>query len=83
MESSSAIEIAKHTLMAGGILLAVGTLTGFLAQKIKVPDVALFLLVGILIGPAVLGLVNIPAGSAVSPRWTPAASSTAPAGARS
>ena len=66
MESSSAIEIAKHTLMSGGILLAVGTLTGFVAQKIKVPDVALFLLVGILIGPAVLGLVNIPADSALN-----------------
>jgi len=66
VESSSAIEIAKHTLMSGGVLLAVGTLTGFVAQKIKVPDVALFLLVGILIGPAVLGLVNIPAGSALN-----------------
>ena len=66
VESSSAIEVAKHTLMSGGVLLAVGTLTGFVAQKIKVPDVALFLLVGILIGPAVLGLVNIPAGSALN-----------------
>ena len=66
MESSSAIEIAKHTLMAGGILLAVGTLTGFLAQKIKVPDVALFLIVGMLIGPDMFGLVDIKAGSALN-----------------
>ena len=66
MESSSAIEIAKHTLMSGGILLAVGTLTGFVAQKIKVPDVALFLLVGMLIGPDVLGLVDIKADSALN-----------------
>ena len=66
MESSSAIEVAKHTLMSGGILLAVGTVTGFVAQKIRVPDVALFLLVGILIGPAMLGLVNIPADSALN-----------------
>jgi cell volume regulation protein A len=66
VDSSSAIEVAKHTLMSGGILLAVGTLTGFVAQKIKVPDVALFLLVGMLIGPDVLGLVNIPADSALN-----------------
>lgn len=66
MEASSAIEVAKHTLMSGGILLAVGTVTGFVAQKIKVPDVALFLIVGMLIGPDVLGLVNIPADSALN-----------------
>lgn len=66
VESSSAIEIAKHTLMSGGILLAVGTLTGFVAQKIKVPDVALFLIVGMLIGPDMFGLVDIKAGSALN-----------------
>ncbi|HEV2627098.1 MAG TPA: sodium:proton antiporter [Pseudolabrys sp.] len=66
MESSSAIEIAKHTLMSGGVLLAVGTLTGFLAQKIKVPDVALFLIVGMLIGPDMFGLVDIKADSALN-----------------
>lgn len=66
VESSSAIEIAKHTLMSGGVLLAVGTLTGFLAQKIKVPDVALFLIVGMLIGPDMFGLVDIKAGSALN-----------------
>ena len=66
VESSSAIEIAKHTLMSGGILLAVGTLTGFVAQKVKVPDVALFLIVGMLIGPDMFGLVDIKAGSALN-----------------
>jgi len=66
VESSAAIEIAKHTLLSGGLILAIGTITGLLAQKIKVPDVALFLIVGILIGPEVLGLVNIKAGSALN-----------------
>ena len=45
MDPSSAVEVAKHTLMSGGIILGIGTLTGFLAQKIKIPDVALFLIV--------------------------------------
>jgi potassium/hydrogen antiporter len=66
VEASSAIEVAKHTLMSGGVILAVGTVTGFFATKIKVPDVALFLIVGMLIGPDVLGLVDIKAGSALN-----------------
>lgn len=65
METSAAIEIAKHTLLSGGLILAIGTITGFVAQKIKVPDIALFLLVGMAIGPAVLGLVNIKSDSAL------------------
>ena len=66
MEASPALEIAKHTLLSGGLILAVGIATGFLAQKIKVPDVAVFLIVGMLIGPEVLGLVNIKADSALN-----------------
>jgi cell volume regulation protein A len=66
VEASSAIEIAKHTLMSGGVILAIGTLTGLFAQKINIPDVALFLIVGILIGPEVTGLVDIKADSALN-----------------
>jgi potassium/hydrogen antiporter len=65
VESSSAIEIAKHTLLSGGLILAVGTITGFVARKIRVPDIALFLIVGMAIGPAVLGLIDIKADSAL------------------
>jgi cell volume regulation protein A len=66
VESSVSIEIAKHLLLSFGIILAVGTFCGFLSQKIKVPDVAIFLLVGMLLGPAVSGLINIPAESALN-----------------
>ncbi len=65
MESSAAIELAKQTLMAGGLVLAIGIVTGLLAQKIKVPDVAVFLLAGIAVGPAGLGWINIKADSAL------------------
>jgi len=61
----SAIEIAKHTLISGGIILAVGTVAGLLAQKIRVPDVAVFLVVGIIIGPEGLGWIDIKADSAL------------------
>jgi cell volume regulation protein A len=65
VESSSAIELAKHTLLSGGLVLAVGTITGFVARKIRVPDIALFLIVGMAIGPAALGLIDIKADSAL------------------
>ena len=60
------MEIAKHTLISGGLILAIGTLSALFAQKIKVPDVPVFLLVGIVIGPQALGLVNISANSALN-----------------
>ena len=66
MESSHSIEIAKHTLLSSGLILAIGTLTAILAQKVRIPDVALFLVAGIAIGPHALGLVNIPADSALN-----------------
>ena len=66
MDTSAAIETAKHTMLTGGIILAVGTLTGFVAQKVKIPDVALFLIVGMLVGPEVTGLVSIKADSALN-----------------
>jgi cell volume regulation protein A len=66
LEPSASIEIAKHTLVSAGLVLAIGTLTGPVAQKIKIPDVALFLIVGMLIGPDALGLININADSALN-----------------
>jgi potassium/hydrogen antiporter len=66
LEAPASVEIAKHTLMSGGLILAVGTLTGLLAQKIKVPDVAVFLIVGMLIGPEIFGLIDIKADSALN-----------------
>ena len=66
MEASASLEIAKHTLLSCGLILAVGTLTALAAQKIKIPDVAVFLVVGMLIGPAALGLIDIRADSALN-----------------
>jgi potassium/hydrogen antiporter len=66
VESSAAIEIAKHTLMSCALVLTIGTAVGLLAQKIRVPDVALFLLAGMAVGPHALGLVDIRADSALN-----------------
>ena len=65
MDPSASVEIAKHALMSGGLVLAVGSLAGLFARKTKIPDVAVFLLAGMLIGPQALGLVDIKADSAL------------------
>lgn len=62
----SSVEIAKQTLLQFGLILTIGTLAGLLAQKIRIPDVALFLIVGMCVGPGALGLVNIEADSALN-----------------
>ena len=53
-------------MLTGGLILAIGTITGLLAQKIKVPDVAVFPIVGMVMGPQALDLINIGADSALN-----------------
>jgi cell volume regulation protein A len=64
--TSSSSAIAQHTLLSCGLILAVGTLAAFAAQKIRIPDVAIFLIADIVLGPHALGLVNITAASALN-----------------
>ena len=66
METSASIEIAKHTLLTCGLILAIGTIAGFVAQRIRIPDIAIFLLAGIAMGPHGLGLIDIAADSALN-----------------
>jgi len=66
MESSSSLDLAKHALLMFGIILAVGTFSGLIARLVRIPDVAVFLMVGMLLGPGVLGIVNIKADSTVN-----------------
>jgi cell volume regulation protein A len=62
----ASVEIARHTLLTGGLILSVGVVTGMIAQRIRVPDVAVFLVMGMLIGPGALGLIDIKADSALN-----------------
>jgi cell volume regulation protein A len=66
MEPATSTAIAQHTLLSCGLILAVGTLAAFVAQKIRIPDVAVFLVAGLALGPHALGLVHIPAASALN-----------------
>ncbi len=60
---STPIHAANHLLLEIGIILASGTLSGIMARKLRVPDVVIFLLTGIVLGPALSGLLDIPASS--------------------
>ena len=53
-------------MLSCGLILAIGTLAAFVAQRIRIPDVAIFLLAGIAIGPHGLSLINISADSALN-----------------
>jgi potassium/hydrogen antiporter len=64
--SSASIELAKHVLMAFGIILALGAASAVLAQKLKLPDVVVFLVIGTLLGPGVAGVIDIKADSALN-----------------
>ena len=66
VDTPASIEIAKHTLLTCGLILAIGTIAGFVAQKIRIPDVAIFLLAGIALGPHGLKLIDIGADSALN-----------------
>jgi len=66
MESSASLELAKHVLLMFGTILAVGTFSGLIARRVHLPDVVVFLLVGMLLGPDVSGLVNIKADSTIN-----------------
>ena len=63
MQSAPSVETAKHLLQILGAVLAFGIATSFAARRLRVPDVALFLLTGILLGPSALGIVSIRADS--------------------
>lgn len=66
MESSAAIEISRHVLLDFGIILAVGALAALIARRLRIPDIVLFLLVGLAAGPDMLGWVNIKVDSPVN-----------------
>jgi cell volume regulation protein A len=66
MESSAAIEIAKHNLLAFGIILLIGSFCGFVSQRIRIPDIVIFLVAGILLGPEMTGVIDIKAESSLN-----------------
>jgi cell volume regulation protein A len=63
---STAIHAAKHILLIVGIILLAGSFSGILAQRFKLPDVVVFLLIGMGLGPEVTGLLDVKADSTLN-----------------
>ncbi len=66
MEHSPAILHAKELLFLLGVILGVGTLTGFFARLLKIPDVVMFLVAGMVLGTAGLGVIDIKVDSTLN-----------------
>jgi cell volume regulation protein A len=66
VESVINFEMAKQLLLSFAVILAAGIFSVFLSQKLKVPDVAIFLIAGILLGPEVSGILHITTESALN-----------------
>jgi len=60
------IILAKHLLETLAIILAVGSGLAVVAGLLKLPDVVLFLVAGVLLGPSFLGWVNVKADSTLN-----------------
>jgi cell volume regulation protein A len=52
--------------MVFGIILALGAASAVLAQKLKIPDVVVFLVLGTLLGPGAAAIIDIKADSALN-----------------
>ncbi|WJH37153.1 sodium:proton antiporter [Paenibacillus sp. CC-CFT747] len=63
---SESVAAAQHYLTYLLVIFLVGTLGGKLAGKLRLPDVVVFILTGIVLGPSLLGAVDIPASSTVN-----------------
>ncbi|HEX9078833.1 MAG TPA: cation:proton antiporter [Desulfuromonadaceae bacterium] len=60
---SAALNAAKHLLLLVAIVLTAGLFGRILAQRCKLPDVVIFLLVGMGLGPELAGVIDVRANS--------------------
>tara|TARA_R110000787_G_scaffold9353_13_gene32798 strand:- start:4928 stop:6190 length:1263 start_codon:yes stop_codon:yes gene_type:complete len=66
MLPTDTIEFAKHILGGFSVILGVGCLCGALSRKVGIPDIVLYLLAGMVLGSAGLGVLDISADSSVN-----------------
>lgn len=66
METPVSVATALQMLHMVAIILVAGVLSSMVAKKLRVPDIVLYLVAGIILGPFVLGLVDLSADTAVN-----------------
>jgi potassium/hydrogen antiporter len=60
---SNVVQIVHNDMFMITLILLFGIITMNVAEKIKIPDVALFMIVGIILGPPVLHIIELPSNS--------------------
>ncbi|MBJ6727117.1 cation:proton antiporter [Geomesophilobacter sediminis] len=63
---SAAVHAAKDILFLIGVILFGGSCSSLVAQRFKIPDVVLFLLLGMGLGPEMAGIVGVKADSTLN-----------------
>lgn len=66
MADPSSADLAAQAMMDSGVILACGAVAAVIAKRISVPDIVLFLLTGIMLGPQALGVLDIGASSVMN-----------------
>ncbi|MBF8378638.1 sodium:proton antiporter [Alicyclobacillus mali] len=62
--ASNPLQVAESYLFALFVMLASGALASRLAERLRLPDIVLHVLVGFLLGPSALDVLRIPEGGA-------------------
>ena len=63
MHDLSSVLFARHVLLTIATLLGAGAVCGWLSRKLGLPDLVLYLLAGVLLGPEVSGFMSVPEDS--------------------
>jgi cell volume regulation protein A len=66
LQNPESVQTAYQMLIAVAEILIAGSLAAIVARKLRVPDIVLYLLVGMAIGPFAFDLIGIPLDSAVN-----------------
>lgn len=66
MHDLASVLDARHILLLVASLLAIGVLLGWVARKLHLPDLVLYLIAGVVLGPGMSGLVAVPADSTLA-----------------
>lgn len=66
MADATSADLASRALMDSGVILASGAIAAVIAKRISIPDIVLFLVVGMLLGPQALGMLDVGADSVMN-----------------
>jgi cell volume regulation protein A len=66
VNNPESVQVAYGMLVAVAEILIAGSVAAIVAKKLKVPDIVLYLVAGMIAGPFALGLIEIPLDSAVN-----------------